>query len=131
MSIINTINDLNVLKHGKPVTLEQIDKAQNDLNVIFADDYKEYLLTFGVISACGIELTGVSSVDRLSVVNVTQRERERISNFPKDAYVIENLAIESIIIFQNQSGNIYSISETGKQEWICSSLAEYIHQANS
>ena len=128
--IITAISNLEDMRFIKPATIEQVEKAQKDLGVSFANDYKEYLLTYGVISARGIELTGVSTVERLDVVKVTKRERAIIEKMPLDVYVIENTAIDGIVILQKPDGTIYSITMDGKIEYVCASLTEYVECSN-
>ena len=68
--IIQTINNLENMRFIKPTSMEQIIEAEKELGVNFADDYVK---KYGVISAKGIELTGVTNYERLSVVSVTKR----------------------------------------------------------
>ena len=63
--------------------MEQIIEAEKELGVSFADDYTKYVEKYGVISARGIELTGVTAHERLSVVSVTKKERNMNSNIPR------------------------------------------------
>ena len=128
--IINAISNLEDMRFIKPASLHQIVQAEADLGLTFSEDYKEYLLTYGVISARGIELTGLSSVKRLDVVEVTNRERGLISKFPSDMYVIENTAIDGILMLQKFDGKVYSISVDGKIEFVCASLTEYVLKSN-
>ena len=67
--------------------MEQIIEAEKELGVSFADDYTKYVEKYGVISARGIELTGVTTHERLSVVSVTKKERNMNSNIPENMYV--------------------------------------------
>lgn len=129
-TIINVMSNLEDMRFIKPATQLQIDQAEKDLDLEFADDYKEYLLTYGVISARGIELTGLSTVKRLDVVDVTKRERELISNMPSDVYVIENTAIDGVLVVQKRNGNVYSISMNGQMTQLCNSLTEYVLHSN-
>ena len=123
------ISNLKNARFGKPASQSQIESAELRLNLKFAEDYKKYLSKYGVVSAHGIELTGLTLSKRLNVVEITKREREMINGFPSDAYVIEDLAIEGIVIIQKQDGKIYSVDMTGKMEYICNSLQEYISRS--
>lgn len=124
--ILNVINNLNGMRAMKPVTLKQIDIAQKELGVVFAEDYKTYVMHYGVISAEKVELTGISTVQRLDVVRVTQNERELNANIPDNAYVIENVGIDGIVMIQFTNGKIYSITMNGNLKLVCNSLTEYL-----
>lgn len=71
--IIQIISNLEDMRFIKPASMEQIIEAAKELGVSFADDYTKYVEKYGVISARGIELTGVTTHERLSVVSVTKK----------------------------------------------------------
>lgn len=79
-----------------------------------------------MISARGIELTGVTTHERLSVVSVTQKERDLNSNIPSNMYVIENIAIDGIVALQDETGKVYTVEPNQKPKLACCSLAEYV-----
>lgn len=128
--IIQTINNLENMRFIKPVSMEQIIKAEKELDVNFADDYIKYVKKYGVISAKGIELTGVTNYKRLSVVSVTKRERNINPNIPANMYVIENIAIGGIIVLQDKMGKVYTVTPSKIPKLICNSLSEYIEKSN-
>lgn len=121
--IIKSINNLEDMRYLKPASVEQIIEAEKDLVVSFADDYTKYVEKYGAISAKGIELTGVTAHERLSVVSVTKKERNMNSDIPADMYVIENT--DGIVTLQDETGKVYSLSPNGIK-LICNSLSEYI-----
>ena len=127
--IIDAIKGLEHLNHLTPATSEEIERAEHELNLVFADDFKEYVRNYGVISAKGIELTGITTSKRLDVVSVTMSERE-LSNIPPAMYVVENIAIDGILVLQNDRGEIYSRTPHMQPRKICNSLAEYISNRN-
>ena len=51
-TIINSLPDLLTLKKA---TEEMINAAEKELNLTFADEFKQYLKTFGAIIADGID----------------------------------------------------------------------------
>lgn len=110
----------------KPVSMEQIVKAEKELGVSFAKDYIEYVKKYGAISARGIELTGVTDCERLSVVSVTKKERSMNPNIPANMYVIENLAIDGVLALQDETGKVYTVIPKGSLSPLCSSLSKYI-----
>ena len=105
---------------------EQIANAENELQLKFAADYKEYLNTFGVATFCGRELTGICSGERLSVIAVTQRARSYYKSFPDDAYVIEEMLFDHFLITQKSDGTVYSYSADNSENKIADSLFAYL-----
>ena len=128
-NILDAIEGLEDVRFSKPADPKQIENAQEVLGVTFAEDYKEYLGKYGVISAKGLELTGIAAVDRLNVVKVTQQERKMNKIMPTDMYVIENTAVDGIVALQNAEGKIYTITMDGKLEFFSTSLADYVNKA--
>ena len=111
--IISTIEKLENLRYLEPATNEQIDIAQKQLGLHFSEEFRQYIQQYGAISAKGVELTGITASPRLSVVEVTKSERE-LNKIPNDLYVIENIAIEGILLLQSSSGEIYELSQNAK-----------------
>ena len=126
-NILDAIEGLEDVRFIKPADPKQIENAQEVLGVTFAEDYKEYLGKYGVISAKGLELTGIAAVDRLNVVKVTQQERKMNKIMPTDMYVIENTAVDGIVALQNAEGKIYTITMDGKLEFFSTSLRSEEH----
>lgn len=130
-NIIETIQGLpgaNWLKGVKP---DRIKKAEKDLSLSFAEEYKEYLRRFGLLTYVGHELTGIVKSKRLNVVDCTKFERESRDNFPPDIYVIEDTHCEGLVITQDKSGMIYENYPGGKMNKIYNSLAEYISNTST
>lgn len=128
--IIQTISNLENMRFIKPASMEQIIEAEKELGVNFADDYTKYVEKYGVISAKGIELTGVTIYKRLSVVSITKRERNMNPNIPANMYVIENIAIDGLIALQDETGKVYTITPNGTPKLSCNSLSEYVEKSN-
>ena len=128
--IIQIICNLEDMRFIKPASMEQIIEAEKELGVSFADDYTKYVEKYGVISARGIELTGVTTHERLSVVSVTKKERNMNSNIPANMYVIENIAIDGIIALQDETGKVYTITPNGTPKLSYNSLSEYVEKSN-
>lgn len=110
----------------KSATEEQINEAEQQLGVRFADEYKEYLKAFGAVIADGIELTGIAKSEHRNVVSLTKKERELNSKVPNTMYVIENTCVDGIIIWQDTEGVVYQTSPNTEPAKIASSLYEYI-----
>lgn len=112
--------------HGDGASEQDIMEAEKKLSLFFADEYKEYLRTYGVVSYIGTELTGISQNPATNVVNVTAEKKGYNNNVSGDYYVIEDVGLDDIIIWQNESGRIYQTVGEGKPKEIASSLSEYI-----
>lgn len=105
---------------------EKINKAEKELDVKFASEYRAYLSEFGVASFNGHELTGICNSKRLNVVDVTKEEKEIFPVGTEKLYVIERLNLDGIVIWQSSSGEIYQSIPNHKITKIAASLKEYI-----
>ena len=59
------------------------------MGVRFAKDYFQYVTQIGVASFDGHELTGICQSNRLDVVSVTRRERQKNPDIDEEWYVVE------------------------------------------
>jgi hypothetical protein len=123
--IITTISNLKDLRSLGGAKRDNILEAQKKLGLLFADDYREYLERYGVISANGIELTGLTTHKRLNVVDVTLEERD-ISGLPQGMYVVEDTHNEGILILQNPEGGVYKLYSKNQTIKIFDCLADYL-----
>lgn len=127
--ILEVISQLKDIWNFKPATAEEIMAAEKELGLKFADDYIKCVSKYGVLSANGIELTGITEYEDFSVVAVTQQERELDWNniIPPNMYVIENLGIDGLIALQDETGTVYSIMpyDDEPEKWF-DCLADYI-----
>lgn len=128
--IIQTISNLENMRSIKPTPTEQIIEAEKELGVNFADDYIKYVKKYGAISAKGIELTGITTHERLSVVSITKKERNMNPNIPINMYVIENIAIDGLIALQDKTGKVYTVTPNKTPKLSCNSLSKYIEKSN-
>ena len=124
--IINVINGLENLLPLKPALIEDVENIEIELALPLAEEYKEYLLKYGAIMADDVELTGVAKSKNRDVVQVTQREWVANNKIKHNLYVVENVGIEGIIIWQDGSGKIYESSPNNGAKQIANSLAEYL-----
>lgn len=108
------------------VSQEEINYAENILEVKFSDEYIDYLLECGVASADGHEFTGICKSKRLNVVDVTKEELAKVEDVPQGAYVVEQAHIDGVVVWQTQNGEIYK-SQNKKIQPIGNSLCEYIN----
>lgn len=111
---------------GKGASLEEIETAEGILKTEFSCDYREYLRKYGAVVFDGHELTGISKARHLDVVSVTSGQRKYYTaEDTKDMYVIENLDIDGVIIWQSTDGTIYE-TQGNKRNKIYDSFAEYL-----
>lgn len=108
------------------MSYEKIQQAEKELKVSFSEEYKEYLAEYGVAIFNGHELTGLCDGKRLDVVRITCKEREISEFVPSDWYVVENLDIDGIVIWQNQIGEVFQTSPMRDSKKIANSIAEYV-----
>ena len=123
IDVINGLSDLIVLRSA---TEEQISDAENQLGLSFANEYKEYLAKFGAILACGIELSGIAKSEHRNVVSLTKQEWGLNPKVSHTMYVIQNIGIDGIIVWQDEKGAIYQSRPNTEPNKIASSLSEYI-----
>lgn len=127
MDILTVLKKQPLFKSYIAGTEDDITKAEKKLNLSFPTEYKRYLLKYGFATYDGHEITGICKAKRLNVIDVTITEREYAENIPPDWYVIEQLNIDGIVIWQSSTGKIYQTSPNVEPTKICESLAEYIN----
>jgi hypothetical protein len=125
-NIIQTIQGLAQLLPLKPASDAEVAAAEKQLGLHFAEEYKEYLRAFGAILADGIELTGIAKSKSRDVIAVTIQERELNPDIPQEYYVVEDVGIDGIIIWQNESGGVFESLPQILPHKIADSLAEYL-----
>ena len=124
--LVNLIREADGFCALGAVKASMLNKAEEALGVAFASDYKEYALAFGAATFDGRELTGVCESERLSVVSATERARRFYPMFPQDAYVIEELLFDHILIIQNAEGLVFSYGPEDNAKVIANSLQKYL-----
>lgn len=107
-------------------SVDEIERAERTLGTHFADDYRDYAMTYGVASFAGHELTGVCKPKRLNVVEVTAEQLKSNPYVPRDWYVVEEAHIDGIVIWQTPKGEIYQTVAIAPGQRINNSLIEYV-----
>ena len=125
--IIKTFRAKSDFLFGEGISEERIRNAEEALGLKFANDYKEYLLHFGIVAYDGHELTGIYSSTRLDVSNVTISERQNNTTVSNNMYVIEVANIDGIIVWQSTDGDIYETVMDSEPIWVCQSLVDYVN----
>lgn len=129
--ITETINGLKMLIKFEPAKDVDIKTIEYALSLKLSNEYKDYLKEFGAIIADGIELSGFCKSKSRNVVDLTKREWELHKDIPHEFYVVENLGIEGIVIWQNSEGKIFESAPNTEIRLIFNSLEEYIKSKGS
>lgn len=124
--IINVINSFENILSLKPASIVDVEGIEIELALYLAEEYKEYLLEFGAVIADDLELTGFAKSKNRDVVQVTKREWEANDEIKHNMYVIENLGIEGIVIWQDSSGIVYESKPNQFAKKIADNLSEYL-----
>ena len=114
------------LLFGKGVEEAMIALAEQKLGLHFSEEYRAYLKSYGIAAYDGHELTGITKSLRVDVTAVTKEAKEKDPRIPVDFYVIEETAVEEMLIWQSSTGEIYCSGPNRSVEKICDSLSEYI-----
>lgn len=128
--IIEVINNLDNLLALKSATMDDVENVEIELALPLAEEYKEYLLKFGAIIADNVELTGIAKSKNRDVVQVTKREWAANNKISHKLYVVENIGIDGIIVWQDSSGKVYESRPNHGATQIADSLAEYLKSKN-
>ncbi|NLN36047.1 MAG: cell wall assembly/cell proliferation coordinating protein, KNR4-like protein [Candidatus Cloacimonetes bacterium] len=127
-TIIEKVRSFNDFASLKAAPEADITKAEKQLALKFAAEYREYTATFGAVAANGHELTGVVVSKRLNVVSTTKTEWGNNPQVPRTMYVIENAGIDGILVWQDESGAVYQSAPNAKPKKVAASLADYIEK---
>lgn len=126
-NIISTIKKLPGMEYLLPASIEDIKKAEEKLNLIFADDYKEYLSFFGMVWSDIIAISGISNDEDYGVVELTNKLRLTHTNIPLDFYAIEDVGVDGLVIWQNKTGVVYQSVPNHKPVRIFDNLSDFLN----
>lgn len=124
--ILDVIEKLENLISLKPASEEQVKNVEMELKLHLAEEYKEYIKRYGAIMADDVELTGIAKSKNRDVIQVTKREWQANPMITHNMYVVENVGIDGIIIWQDSNGKIYQSQPNNKAKKIAESLTEYL-----
>lgn len=122
--IFSKIKDLKALGGCSE---EEVQAAEKKLDLVFPEEYKNYLLKYGTVQFSGVELCGLNVTGYLNVVNATEQEKSVNYLFPNKMFVVEDLGIDAKLIVGDEKGNIYLL-QRDKKRLICSSFLEYVEK---
>lgn len=126
MNIISALKEKIEFVSLNGADFQNIQDAEETLGLRFSQEYREYVQEFGVASFQGHELTGICDIPYLNVVDVTITEKKLMSKIEASWYVIEEVHIDGIVIWQNKLGQVYQTSPSSLPKKIADSLLEYI-----
>ena len=125
--IIELLSSIKKIKSIGGSSTEQVEEAQNELNLVFPEEYKQYLLNFGAVRFNGVEICGLNLKGYLNVVEATEREKSINPLFPPKMFVIEDLGIDAKLIISDEKGYIYLLQSDTKR-LLCTSFSDYIEK---
>ncbi len=122
---VQTLSRMDGLVFLNGSTNDEIFEAEESLGLSFSDEYTSYLEKYAIASFDGHEFTGIIDSERLNVVSVTKRFRNKYT-IPDDLYVVEDLYIDKIVIWQNAKGEVFETIDGSAPKKIAESLVEYL-----
>ncbi len=103
-----------------------IEKAEIRLGLKFSKEYKEFLREHGAACANAHEFFGICRFKRLNIVEETIKAREENPNVPKNLYYIEDVGIDKIRTWQDESGQLFQTVGNGIPKRMELTLCEYV-----
>jgi len=124
--IISTIKKLPSMESLTPASDEVIKNAEESLNLKFAGDYKEYLSVFGAAWSDSIAISGIIDDEEYGVVELTNKLRPFHTKIPLNFYVIEDVGVDGLVIWQDESGAIYQSIPNNEPMRLYDNLSDYL-----
>lgn len=111
---------------GKPDDV-LVEKAEAELGLRFAEDYKALTAQYGAISFRGHNFSGISPFPGNNVVLLTKEHRSYNDSVPNTFYVLEEAHIDGIVIWQTVTGEVFQTQYgTVEVKLLYKSLFDYI-----
>lgn len=123
--IVEKMKKIKGLNAVKGCSTEQVNEAQDALDIIFPNEFVDYVKAFGCIDFGATEWTGLNIKGRLNTVDATKKEMSVNPNFPKGCFVLENLGIDAKLIIVDQMGKVYLLQRDKKTDY-CESISAYL-----
>lgn len=124
-NIIETIESFKRKRFTGRVPSELIVNAEVELGICFAPEYKEVLIKYGSLCVKGEEFLGIDA-NNYDIVKATKEARKSDKNFSLDIYVVENTAIDGILIVQNNTGELLYYQPNNELRHLANSLNDYL-----
>ena len=125
---LDRIQEKNLFIKACPASLSEIENAEKQLGVKFAEDYKAFLARVGASICFGHEINGIVDSINLNVLNATAEMRVHFEAIPNSWYVIENTHMDGIVICQDQDGTVYQVAPNMEPVKIADGLKEYLEE---
>jgi len=130
--IVSIIEKFPALKSfASPANDAMIEKAEKELNLKFANEYREYVSTYGAIWSENITVSGIIDGDRdFGVVELTSRLRSYYApQIPNNFYVIEEVGVDGLVIWQDETSAIYQSIPGSNTIKIYDNLSDFLEYA--
>lgn len=124
-NIVAKIKEIPELTAIKGCTVKQVVEAQEALNMVFPEEYIDYVRAFGCIDFIATEWTGLNIKGRLNTVEATEAERSINSAFPRGFFVLEDLAMDAKKVIVNEKGEVFLLQWDSLSK-LCGSISEYL-----
>lgn len=122
-SIISKLPNMEFLQ---PASENQIRSAEEQLGLRFADEYREYLSFFGMAWSDIIAISGICEDEDYEVVNLTNKIKKTHLGIPANFYVIEDVGVDGLVIWQSSTGEIYQSIPNSNPVKIFDSLSDFL-----
>lgn len=123
--ILARLEQIDGLESSGGVSEEEIDAAEQELQLLFPPEYRAILRKYGSIGFFAHEWTGLGFDGEGNVITVTQRERELSAGLAEKLFVLENAGIDGIIIAANEFGDVFQVQYDSCKQ-IHDSILEYL-----
>ena len=124
-SIVEKIRKIPDISYVQGCSKEQIEEAQNELGLIFPEEYVDYVMEYGAIDFFATEWTGLNVKGYINTIQATKKEKSVNEAFPKGYFVLEDLGIDARKAIVNEKGQVYML-QYHKLELISESISEYL-----
>lgn len=123
--IVKKMKSIEDLYGIKGCSIAQIKEAQKQLDLVFPEEYVDYVREFGCIDFGATEWTGLNIKGRLNTVDATKKEQSVNAAFPKGYFVLEDLNIDAKKVIVNEDGKVFCLQHD-KVKYLCESISEYL-----
>ena len=132
MSFVDVIHAFSDFIGGTGRSENDIAACEAALGTSLAADYREYLASVGLATFDGREITGICTTERLNVVAVTMHQRSIKEDIPLDLYVVEELGIDGVVVWQAPDGAVFLSAPQNTMQKVGNCLADlYLPQDTS
>lgn len=123
--IIIKMKSISGLGRARGCSEEQILEAQKELDLIFPEEFLEYVREYGCIDFGATEWTGLNIKGYLNTVTATEKEKCVNAGFPRGCFVLEDLNIDARKVIVNEEGKVFTL-QYDKITPLCNTISEYL-----